>query len=216
MTLTFQKYEYSYKNSNLGHHHAYLTKPLMEMINKIVSISTESQKKPRILDIGCGNGSFTNFIALNGYEVVGVEESESGIKLASNNFPDCQFIQGSIYNLPYKEFNDKFDIIISLEVIEHLFYPKELVRSAKKLLKPDGSLIISTPYHGYLKNLMLSLTGKMDKHFTALWDGGHIKFFSVKTLTTLLESENFRNINFKFAGRYPYLWTSMLCSSTLT
>ncbi len=40
------------------------------------------------------------------------------------------------------------------------------------------------------------------------------EFFSVKTLTILLESENYTDINFKFAGRYPYLWKSMLCSST--
>ncbi|NEO94117.1 MAG: class I SAM-dependent methyltransferase [Moorea sp. SIO3G5] len=215
MKLNSNQYEYSYQDNNLGHHHAYLTKPLLEIINETVP-PLQNQQKPRILDIGCGNGSFTNFIAKNGYEVVGVEESESGIKLASDNFPDCQFIQGSIYNLPYTELSDKFDIVISLEVIEHLFYPKELVRAAKKVLKPHGRLIITTPYHGYLKNLMLAVTGKMDKHFTALWDGGHIKFFSVKTLTTLLESENYTDINFKFAGRYPYLWKAMLCSSRLS
>ncbi|NEP53789.1 MAG: class I SAM-dependent methyltransferase, partial [Moorea sp. SIO3C2] len=130
----------------------------------------QNQQKPRILDIGCGNGSLTNFIAQKGYDIIGVEESESGIKLASHNFPDCQFIQGSIYNLPYDELSDKFDIVISLEVIEHLFYPKELVRAAKKVLKPHGHLIITTPYHGYLKNLMLAVTGKMDKHLTALWE----------------------------------------------
>ena len=172
-------------------------------------------ERPRILDIGCGNGSLTNFIAQQGYEVVGIEESESGIKLASENFPDCKFIQGSIYNLPYQKLEDKFDVAICLEVIEHLFYPKELVRAAKKVLKPNGRLMITTPYHGYLKNLMLAVTGKMDKHFTALWDGGHIKFFSVKSLTSLLESENCTDINFKFAGRYPYLWKTMLCSSAL-
>lgn len=215
MTLTSQKYEYSYKNSNLGHHHAYLIKPLMEMINEAVYTPPYNQQKHRILDIGCGNGSLTNFILQQGYEVVGIEESESGIKLASENYPDCQFIQGSIYDLPDKELEEKFDIVISLEVIEHLFYPKELVRAAKKILKPNGILIITTPYHGYLKNLMLAITGKMDKHFTALWDGGHIKFFSVNSLTSLLESENYTDINFKFAGRYPYLWKTMLCSSTL-
>ena len=214
MTLTSKKYEYYYQNHSLGHHHDYLIKPLMEMISGSVS-PQHNQPNNRILDIGCGNGSFTNFIAQQGYEVVGVEESESGVKLARENFPDCQFIQGSIYDLPYAQLKDKFDIIISLEVIEHLFYPKELVRAAKKVLKPNGRLIITTPYHGYLKNLMLAVTGKMDRHFTSLWDGGHIKFFSVKTLSTLLESEKYTDINFKFAGRYPYLWKTMLCSSRL-
>jgi hypothetical protein len=39
---------------------------------------------------------------------------------------------------------------------------------------------VSTPYHGYHKNLGLALSGKMDAHFTALWEGGHIKFFSIR------------------------------------
>jgi 2-polyprenyl-3-methyl-5-hydroxy-6-metoxy-1,4-benzoquinol methylase len=100
-------------------------------------------------------------------------------------------------------------------VIEHLLYPRELIKSAKKCLKPNGSLILTTPYHGYIKNCVLALTGKMDNHFTVLWDGGHIKFFSVKTLTKLLSDEKFTNLRFEFAGRFPFIAKSMLVSSTL-
>ena len=157
----------------------------------------------------------SNFLAQQGYEVVGVEESESGVKLANQTFPNCRFIQGSIYDLPYSEIGDKFDIVISVEVIEHLFYPRELVRSAKKCLKPNGRLIMTTPYHGYLKNLVLAATGEMDKHFTTLWDGGHIKFFSVASMTAMLKTEDYTDIKFKFAGRFPYFWKSMLCSSVI-
>ncbi|MBI1240905.1 MAG: methyltransferase domain-containing protein [Nostoc sp. RI_552] len=179
------------------------------------SHSLKNQPKPRLLDIGCGNGSLTNLIAQQGYEVIGVEDSKSGVRLAQEKFTDCRFIQGSIYDLPYTEMGGQFDIIISCEVIEHLFYPKELVRNTKQLLKPNGRLILTTPYHGYLKNLALAISGKMDKHFTALWDGGHIKFFSVVTMKSLLISEGYEDIKFKFAGAIPYLWKSMLCSSTL-
>ena len=207
------EYEYSYQDSEAGHHHNYLIKPLLEMIAES-SPPQENQQKLRILDVGCGNGSLSNLIAQQGYEVVGVEESDSGVKLANQTFPNCRFVQGSIYNLPYSEIGDKFDIIVSSEVIEHLFFPKELVRNTKQLLKPNGRLILTTPYHGYLKNLILGLSGKMDGHFTVLWDGGHVKFFSVATMTALLESENCTNIKFKFAGRFPYLWKSMLCSSS--
>ncbi|MEH2385319.1 MAG: class I SAM-dependent methyltransferase [Nostoc sp.] len=208
------QYEYQYQSANQSHHHLYLIKPLMEMISEY-SHRIENQQKLRILDIGCGNGSLSKLIAQHGYEVVGIEESGSGVKFASQTFPDCHFIQGTIYNLPYAEIGEKFDIVIAAEVIEHLFYPKELVRNAKECLKPNGRLIITTPYHGYLKNLILAVSGKMDKHFTTLWDGGHIKFFSVATMTALLETENYTNIKFNFAGRFPYLWKSMLCSSTL-
>ena len=114
--------------------------------------------------------------------------------------------------MPYSQLKPEFDVVISVEVIEHLFDPKQLIRSAKQCLKPGGTLILTTPYHGYWKNLALALSGKMDSHHTVLWDGGHIKFFSVPTLTQLLTTEGCTNIQFHFAGRFPYLWKSMLCS----
>jgi 2-polyprenyl-3-methyl-5-hydroxy-6-metoxy-1,4-benzoquinol methylase len=207
------QYEYSYANAEPYHHHAYILNPLLEMISEFAALN-ENKQPLRILDIGCGNGSLSNLIAQNGYEVIGLEESNSGIKFANQSFPNCKFIQGSIYNIPYTELGEKFDVIISCEVIEHLFYPKELVKNVKQCLKPNGLLIITTPYNGYLKNLIIAAVGKMDQHLTTLWDGGHIKFFSVATMTTLLKTENYTNIKFKFAGRLPFLWKSMLCSST--
>jgi len=53
----------------------------------------------------------------------------------------------------------------------------------------------------------MAATGKMGNHFTTLWDGGHLKFFSVPTMTALLKSENCTNIKFKFAGRFPFYKT---------
>jgi 2-polyprenyl-3-methyl-5-hydroxy-6-metoxy-1,4-benzoquinol methylase len=208
METTASQYEYSYVDSNPVHHHDYLISPLLELLSQE---KLPSQTKPRVLDLGCGNGSLSHLIAQQGYEVVGVEDSEQGVAIARRSFPDCHFIQASIYELPYAELENSFDIVLSTEVIEHLLYPRELVRAAKKCLKPNGRLILTTPYHGYLKNLVLALSGKMDTHFNPLWDGGHVKFFSVSTLAQLLETENYRNIKFKFSGRTPFLWKSMLC-----
>lgn len=69
---------------------------------------------------------------------------------------------------------------------------------------------MSTPYHGYLKNLALALTGKMDRHFTALWDHGHIKFWSIPTLTTLMVDAGSETIRFRRVGRIPALAKSMI------
>lgn len=210
-TLSSQ-YEYAYQDSTPVHHHAYLIEPLLELLS---SIKPSSVSKPRILDLGCGNGSLSHLIAMQGYEVVGVEDSESGVNYARQTFPDCHFIHASIYDLPYAELENSFDIVISAEVIEHLLYPRELVRAAQKCLKPNGRLILTTPYHGYLKHLAIALLGKMDVHFNPLWDGGHIKFFSVSTLTELLEKEKYTKIKFKFSGRAPFFWKSMLCSCSI-
>src|SRR5262249_37524354 len=73
-----------------------------------------------------------------------------------------------------------------------------------------GHLIISTPYHGYLKNLFLALTNSWDAHLSPFWDGGHIKFWSYKTLSRLLNESGFRIVRFIGAGRLPFLWKSMI------
>ncbi|MBD2609704.1 MAG: class I SAM-dependent methyltransferase [Nostoc sp. ZfuVER08] len=212
MEHTTNGYEYTYIDADNEHHHAYLLPPVLELISRT---TTNPTQKLRVLDLGCGNGRFSQQIAQAGHEVVGVENSTSGIILARQNIPECNFIEASIYNLPYAELEQGFDIVIAAEVVEHLFYPRELLRAAKKCLKPKGYIILTTPFHGYWKNLAMALLGKMDRHLNPLWDGGHIKFFSVATLTNLLEEEGFTNINFKFAGRVPYFWKSVLCSAAL-
>jgi 2-polyprenyl-6-hydroxyphenyl methylase/3-demethylubiquinone-9 3-methyltransferase len=59
----------------------------------------------------------------------------------------------------------------------------------------------------------MALTGTLDAHFTVLWDGGHIKFWSRKTLTTLLEDYGYAGQRFYGAGRLPWLWKSMILAS---
>jgi len=67
-----------------------------------------------------------------------------------------------------------------------------------------GHLILSTPYHGYVKNLALLVSARMDAHFTALWEGGHIKvpkFFSLKTVSALPEAASFEDLGVRRVGR---------------
>ena len=107
-----------------------------------------------------------------------------------------------------------FDVAVSLEVIEHLFHPRDLLTAARACLVPGAPFILTTPYHGYLKNLALALSGGFDRHFSAKRDGHHIKFWSVATLSSLLESEGWKQPSFSFAGRAPFLWKPMLATCT--
>ena len=101
-------------------------------------------------------------------------------------------------------------MVLSLEVVEHVYFPRQYAATVFSLLQEGGTAILSTPYHGYWKNLAMALSGKLDKHFTALWDHGHIKFWSMNTLTTLLEEAGFRDIRFERVGRVPVLAKSMI------
>ena len=92
-----------------------------------------------------------------------------------------------------------------------MFYaPRQYAQTVYDLLEAGGTAIISTPYHGYWKNLALALTGKMDAHFTALWDHGHIKFWSVHTMGELLRGAGFVNLRFIRVGRIAPLAKSMI------
>jgi hypothetical protein len=79
-----------------------------------------------------------------------------------------------------------------------------------QILETDGVLLISTPFHGYIKNLLINLLGKHDFHYNPLWRHGHIKFFSVKTLTQLVKNCNFKLIEKKFSGRFYPISNSMI------
>ena len=95
-------------------------------------------------------------------------------------------------------------------VIEQLVRPFSSASFREATASAGGLLIISTPYHGYLKNFVLALANKWDAHLNPFWDGGHIKFWSCKTLSQLLNETGFSVIRFIGAGRLPFLWKSMI------
>jgi len=166
----------------------------------------------RVLDVGSGNGHLCSAIASEGYDVVGVEYDKNGVDIASKMHPHLTFLNYGVQDDPdlLVQQVETFDAVVSTEVIEHLFSPHLLLKYACRTLNSGGYIILTTPYHGYLKNLALSLFNKWDKHHTPLWHGGHIKFWSRATLSQLLSENGFKVIGFSGVGRVPYLWKSMV------
>lgn len=148
-------------------------------------------------------------LARCGYRVAGVDCSTQAVEVARSAHPGLDLRVGSAYDELAASFG-RYPAVISLEVIEHCYYPYRFARTFRSLLDEGGVGIISTPYHGYWKNLVLALTGRLDAHFTALWEGGHVKFWSVRTLRRLLEETGFRRVDFVRAGRVAPLAKSMI------
>ncbi|WP_435418260.1 class I SAM-dependent methyltransferase [Parerythrobacter aurantius] len=163
-----------------------------------------------VLDAGCGNGSITGLLAREGFAVTGVDGDAGGIAIAAAKHPDVRFAVADFASPGSSASGAPFDAVVSTEVIEHLYAPHQLARFAWEALKPGGHFIVTTPYHGYLKNLALAVLGKWDHHHTALWHGGHIKFWSRDTLGQLLAAQGFVPAGFGGVGRLPYLWKSMV------
>lgn len=164
----------------------------------------------RVMDIGCGNGSVSEVLVQNGYELVGIEPSESGITCCREKMPQAEFYQKSLGE-DFSFLNGKqFDVVLCSEVIEHLYDPAQLFEVAASFLSAGGLLLITCPYHGYLKNLILSLLNSWDFHWQPGVTGGHIKFWSRRTLADMAAGHGFTERAFKGAGRFPLMWKSMV------
>ena len=201
----YQEYRYTSGNNPNGENGRRLYSRVINKIEKLSNIK-------RICELGCGNGYFAGELAARGYEVVGVDGSESGVKEAQSAYGQtCRFVQSEIHSSLSGKVGSDFDLVVAIEVIEHLYQPSDLIEAAAAQLRPGGYLLLTTPYHGYLKNLILAVTNRMDSHFNPLGDGGHIKFFSVETLTRLITLQDFTEIQFEFFGRFPWIWKSMIC-----
>jgi 2-polyprenyl-3-methyl-5-hydroxy-6-metoxy-1,4-benzoquinol methylase len=90
-------YEYQWRSAQPSHSHSFYAPVLLSLFPKATDQNGHALK---VLDLGCGNGSLTNVIAQQGFDVTGVEESASGVAQASQAFPACHFLQHSLYSPP--------------------------------------------------------------------------------------------------------------------
>ena len=165
----------------------------------------------RVLDVGCGNGFTSGEFLKRGCSVVGVDLSVSGIEVARKMYTAGRFeVLPADDSLMERLGEAPFDLVVSTEVVEHLYSPRAFARGCFQAIRPGGLFICTTPYHGYLKNLVLSLLNKWDRHADPLWDGRHIKLWSRSTLSKLLTEAGFTNLEFRGAGRFPLLWMTMV------
>jgi 2-polyprenyl-3-methyl-5-hydroxy-6-metoxy-1,4-benzoquinol methylase len=187
-------------------HHTYLWPVIRDLLIDCVP--------GELLDAGCGYGFISNELSSLGYHVIGIDSAPERIRAGRSAFPHIHFEPLSVYdNLCNLAPRGGWDVILSCEVIEHLLSPRTFLKNMLQNLSPNGKLILTTPYHGYLKNIAISLSGKWDSHHTANCEGGHVKFFSTRTLSELLTDNGFGDLRFHGVGRAPLIWKSMVCEA---
>jgi 2-polyprenyl-3-methyl-5-hydroxy-6-metoxy-1,4-benzoquinol methylase len=210
MTISTNQLDYSvagfhYHDAKLNCSHQYL----LPGVQKALAGLSPAPRQKRLFDLGCGNGAILREMARRGWDAMGVDPSEEGVNHAKRTTPELKIELGNGYDDLQARFG-RFPVVLCLEVIEHVYFPRQLAATIHALLEEDGTAIISTPYHGYLKNVAIALSGKFDAHWAPWLDHWHIKFWSIQTLTTLLKEVGFRDITFLRVGRVPVLAKSMI------
>jgi ubiquinone/menaquinone biosynthesis C-methylase UbiE len=107
-------------------------------------------KDKRVLDLASGEGYGSALLARQASHVCGVDIDDAAIRHASTRYSkaNLQFVKGSITNVPIPE-NQSFDVIVCFEAIEHIEDHEALLSEVKRLLKPGGIFIVSTPNKEY-------------------------------------------------------------------
>jgi len=198
--------DYGFVSAHASHMHA-------RFMPHVFALAKVLHPGMRVLDVGCGNGFTCGEFIECGCFVVGIDLSPQGIKIARHAHPKGRFELLPADDKLLENLGERpFDLVISTEVVEHLYTPRTYASGCFGALKAGGRFICTTPYHGYMKNLALALAGKWDTHANPLWDGGHIKLWSRRTLGWLLTSAGFENLQFRGVGRLPGLWMTMVMS----
>jgi len=163
--------------------------------NIIDTLKLEITKKPlnavKILDIGCGGGLLSEPMSRLGADVVGIDASEKNIKIASlhakKNNLDIKYVCASPENF---ETNDKFDVILNMEIIEHVDNVDLFLKSCSRFLKKDGIMFVAT-LNKTLKSYIFAIIGA---EYIMQWlpIGTHSweKFVKPEDLIKILENYN--------------------------
>ena len=163
--------------------------------NKIESLLPNLNGEETFLDIGCGHGGVCSELINKGFNVSGIEINDEAIdSLKSKGFKTYHRDITKPLNINYK-----FDIILILDVLEHLFNPLHLLKQAKGIANINGYIIVTTPlYFDILDRLNILFTGSIismdnlcygrDNYLKfRSYNYDHIRFFNPKDIIDIEE-----------------------------
>jgi SAM-dependent methyltransferase len=144
----------------------------------------------QIIEVGCGDATFTSDLAKFSSSVTAIDISAGQIEQNTGRFPGINFLQHDVAErFPFPDAS--FDVAWCSEVLEHLFEPAFAMSEMHRILRPGGRLLVTVPFHGPLKNVLIALFN-WDEHFTP--SNPHIRFFSMGSLEKLARKAGFQDV----------------------
>jgi|TARA_R110000824_G_scaffold113994_1_gene264148 SAM-dependent methyltransferase len=213
--------EQSYKSSTSVHNAAWESEthyvehpwtPQKRVLSLAALQPLGNPENVRILDYGCGDAKMVQFFYEQGYQVEGTDISAVVINKNTEDYPHLNFKLATPENpAPYPD--NSFDAIFSSEVIEHVYDVDFVFSEFNRMLRPEGKLLLTTPYHGLVKNLVIALF-YFDTHYSPTWE--HIRFFTKNSLGQVCRAHGFTPSKWSRVGRIGFLARSffLTCKKT--
>lgn len=142
-----------------------------------------------VLDLGCGAGEFSEALLTAGAMPIGVDVAREALRRAQERLPGADLrLWRDGEPLPLED--GSVDAVWAGEVIEHVADVARWLSEVRRVLRPRGALLLTTPHHGPLTLLGLALSPRrFAEHFEPRSD--HVRFFSPRTLRALLHDLGF-------------------------
>ncbi len=169
-----------------------------------------------VLDVGCGEGMLTQFTVAQPYvdkrNIIGVDPSLDLLRFATHWHTPAHFVNSFGEYLPFRD--GVFDCVVAAELIEHVIEPGTLIDECRRLLKPMGLLIVTTP----LDERKWHVPGTLPNPL-------HVREYSEEMVMELMSSHDFKTITiksgkigepFKYTHHTPDGWKERLCQTRMT
>jgi SAM-dependent methyltransferase len=169
-----------------------MMKPVVDKSAELIE-SRAKTHKGRLLDIGCGYGFFLREMKSRGWQVEGIETSRPGRQYARDKW-DIHVYSQPLENLALPE--NSFNVTTLFYVIEHVLDPLGILMEVKRILKPDGLVLLRWPHSTPIVKILGPMSRKLDLYHTPY----HLYDFSPKTIQKLLVLSGFKEVETRIVG----------------
>ena len=157
----------------------------------------------RVLEVGCSSGALTERIRALGCVVVGVEQRPEA---AAKAMRFCESVLvGNIEHMPLDLKPSSFDVLLLIDVLEHLVDPVSTVRRLVPLLRPSGRVVVALPNVAHWSIRLRLLRGRFDYEESGILDRTHLHFYTLKTARNMLERAGLAILEIDIVPDVPFL-----------
>jgi SAM-dependent methyltransferase len=183
-------------------------------LSELVSLRGRLGRRPRVLDLGCGDGLLAGELARAGADVTGVDPSRVALERArkgsSGNPERPRFLASSADGkLPLDD--AAFDLCVCIHVLQHVADTQSLLSEARRVLAPNGRLVVAVPRHGRLGNVTGALVNFERRHDPL---EPVLRFYTARSLRTTLTLLGFDPVDVRASGRRR-LWRTTLVATAV-